>query len=392
MKRLTALAGLTASWIAAAPAISAQPDDPATSGWLSGVETSTEIDLDILFALGEGDAPHDGPYADLRARFEAEKVADATLRYGVRLAGGAVRHDGGRGPGGYVECGPGCPDAVGLATGLHTAAALGPDEARAGLTRAEAYVKSGYFEIIGGLGETAAQAGRIAPSGVFRLAGADAALVSPAGSGHPDTALSLSAPTVRVMARSRRLAGFRASVSWAPEADPCGLDQCRPAAPLFGRPSLDGLWSAGVDFDHQFRSSGVRWSASAGVERADASASSPLYADPWLVSAGVSREEGGVTVSARWLASNDGLSSGRYEAASLAATYERGDWLYGVSAANARSDAFDVSETSILFGASRLIGRNGLAGAGVQISSETRPGAPGRDEDAALLAELGWRF
>ncbi|MFP4518193.1 MAG: hypothetical protein ACLFQ5_01925, partial [Oceanicaulis sp.] len=92
-----------------------------------------------------------------------------------------------------------------------------------------------------------------------------------------------------------------------------------------------------------------------------------------------------------WLVSNDGLSHGRYKAAAVSAAYEAGDWLYSAEAGYGRSEAFATASSTLVFGASRLVGRNGLAGLGVQIAHHDPAGGPRADE-AALLLETGLRF
>lgn len=365
---------------------SASDSDP---GPLSAFELEHELDLDLALAIGDGSAPNDPPYADLRYRLTAETVRADGLRWGGRLELGAVRHDGGRGAGGLIACAQDC-GLRGLATGLHTAPGYGPAEARAGVHRAELYVRHPYFELRAGVTETAAVLERPAAPRALRLSRADGPLADPFAFNVADTALSLTAPTAGISVQSRRLAGFRAAASYSIDADPCGLDLCRPGAGL--GPQTGEIWAAAVSFDRRRPATGVRWSAYAGGEvgALDGVPTAP-YADPWTGGLALMREEGPVTLSARWLTSNDGLGSGRYDATAVAAAYEAGDWLYSLEMALGESGAFETRSSALFFGASRFVGRNGLAGAGVQIvTSESGPGAA--VDRAALVLEAGLRF
>ncbi|MEQ8404890.1 MAG: hypothetical protein RKE49_07320 [Oceanicaulis sp.] len=391
---LPLLAGLVLSSAAVSPAFSLSSSDDSepygAGGFLSGFELVQEADIDILLAAGDLDAPRDPPYADIRYRLDAETVRPSGLRWGVRLAAGAVRHDGARGPGGAVACAPSCAGLRGLATGLYAAPGYGPADARAGLERAEVFIRHPYAELRAGVIETAARLERPDRTRAFRLAGADGPLADPAGRNLADTGLSLTSPAPGVSVQSRRIVGVRAALSYTPEADPCGLDHCRPGAGP--APQVAAIWSAGLSFDRRAPSSGVRWGAYAGGEAGSLDgASAAVFDDPWTAGLALVREGGGVTLSARWLVSNDGLAAGRYETASLSAAYEAGDWLYSAEAGRGESDAFGVSSTTFVFGASRFVGRNGLAGAGVQLTNHDAAGGPGA-EMAAVFLEAGLRF
>ena len=367
---------------------SRQDGSAPRAGLLSGFEIVQQLDADLLWSAGDSDALRNSPYADLRYRLEAEAVGAEGLRWGARLTLGAVSADGGRGVGGPVPCGRPCPD-QGLVTGLFAAPGFDGAQARAGLHRAEIFVRHPYGQVRAGLTDTAAGLERPARVRAFRLAGADGPLADPSGRGLADTGLSLTQPAPGVSLQSRRLAGVRAAVSYTPDADACGLDQCRPAATAGG---IGEIWSAAVSFDRRSPSSSVRWGAYAGAESGALDGpAGPQFEAPWTASLAVVREEGGVTLAARWLASNDGLSSGRYEAVSITAALEAGDWLYAIEAGHGASDAFAVSAASFVIGVSRFVGRNALLGAGVQLTHHDQAGGPGQDE-VALLLETGLRF
>ncbi|MGJ3232743.1 MAG: hypothetical protein ACFE0P_13205 [Oceanicaulis sp.] len=396
---LPLLAGLVLSGAAVSPAFSQDQGDLSQAGSRSGLaglwsafEVEQEADFDLLLAAGGEDAPHNPPYADFRYRLEAETVRADGLRWGARLALGAVRHDGVRAAGGAVNCAAPCAAPRGLITGLTTEPGAGPAQARAGVERAELYVRHPYAELRVGVTDTAAGLERPARTRAFRLAGADGPLADPTGRTLADTGLSLTSPAPGLSVQSRRIVGVRAALSYTPEADPCGLDHCRPAAAPGAIPEIGAVWSAAASFDRRAPGSGVRWAAYVGGEHgALQGATANGFDDAWTAGLALVREAGPVTVSARWLASNDGLESAHYEALSLSAAYEAGDWLYSVEAGQGESTAFDVSATTFVFGASRFFGRNGLAGAGVQITSHNPGNGPAAD-DAAVILEAGWRF
>lgn len=365
------------------------------SGFLSTFEFDQELDADLLWAAGDVNAPRDAPYADLRYRLEAEAVGAQGLRWGVRLALGAVSPDGGRGVGGPAACAAACP-AQGLVTGLYAAPGFDAAQARAGLHRAELFIRHPFVEVRAGVTETAAGLERPARLRAFRLAGADGALADPSGQVLSDTSLSLTQPAPGISLQSRRLAGLRAALSYTPGADACGLDHCRPGA---AAGEIGEVWSAALSFDRRVRSSGVRWAAYAGAEAGAlegpaggvGAGAGPQADPPWTAGLALVREADGVTLSARWLASNDGLSGGGYEAVSISAALEAGDWLYSLEAGLGTSDAFSTSATTIVAGASRFIGRNALVGAGVQLTRHMSMGGP-ETTGAALLVETGLRF
>lgn len=397
---LPLLVGLVLSGAAVSPAftppalsqdLSDGPAPHAGSGFLSGFEIDQELDADVLLAVGDADAPDHPPYTDIRYRFEAETVRADGLRWGLRLGAGAVRHDGGRGAGGAVDCVQPCPP-QGLVTGLYAAPGCGPADARAGIDRAELYIRHPYAELRAGVTGTAAALERPVRVRAFRLAGADGPLADPTGRTLADTGLSLTAPAPGVSVQSRRLAGFRAALSYTPRADPCGLDHCRPGPDDNLVPEIRDIWSAGLGFDRRRRATGVRWAAYAGGETGRTEGVAlPEYDDPWTAGLAIVREDGGFTLSGRWLASNDGLSSGGYEATSISAAYQSGDWLYSVEAGLGESEAYGASAASFVIGASRLVGRNGLIGAGVQMTHHDWSAQPD-DEAAVFLIEAGLRF
>jgi hypothetical protein len=368
------------SWSAAAPASIAQSPRPAQDTdqepGTGLFEFSNEFDLDVLAVLADGEGVRPGPHADFRLRSTAEAVAQNGIRWGGALAIGARTRDGRRALRPRSSTPLGQP---GLVTGLGGPGLIA--EAGVGLTRAEGFVKTTRFEVFAGLGPTAARRGRLVTASALRLTGADGALNDPLGSGRVDTGLSLSRPAPQITVQSRRLAGFAAAASFTPQGDACGLEACLDSA--YG--TIDQIASVSVSFDRRNPASRVRWRVHAGVETGQAQpgpVSGPLE-DPWLASAQLAREAGGVTLAANALITSDGLPGVQYQAFSTVVTLEEGDWLIDAQLGWADSDRNDRAGWTAQLGASRFVGRRGVAGVGIQLQDEG---------GAALLAETGLRF
>ena len=363
-------------WSAAAPAFS--QDDAASQdglGRLGPFELKTEFDIDVAAALGDPQGVRAGPHWDLRLRTEAEAITEAGVRWGLAGAIAARSRDGRRGlqRRGAVQGGQ-----PGLVTGLG-GPGLEP-ESVAGLTRAEVFLKTTLLEVHAGHGHTAAQRERLRPTAALRLTGADGALFDPLGRGIVDTGLSLSAPAPHITVRSRRIVGLAAALSVTPEGDACGVDRCLAAD--YG--DVDDIVSAAVNFDRRMRGSGVRWSAAAGVEsgRAVAGPLSVALDDPWLVRMQAARARDGVTVALSAVQLRDGAPAQDYTAWSGHVAVETGDWLLDAALGRAHSDAAARDGWTAQLGASRFVGRRGLAGLALQMQAG----------DAALVVETGLRF
>lgn len=347
------------------PAFAQTNDRPAS---FSGFEFSSQLDLDVALAAGDRRALRDMAAVDLRYRLGAEQITASGLRWGVRAHVAAQSGDGRRGFGQDFQTGPtqGGLALTGLATGFSSTSALDPVSAQVELSRAELFIKQNWLEWGVGWGPTAANQTNSPAILAMRLARADRALADPVGGGLAHTGLTLSAPAPRISVQSRRIIGLAVAASFTPEGVRCGVDSCRPAASaLINTPKIQRLISGSVDFDRRIPSSGVRWRAYLTAEHAQAENTLAGQDDPWIVSAGGSREADSVTLSASYLSTNDGLSGGRYRAASGQLSFERGDWFYSIEIAHGDHAAFDVEGTSFSAGASRWIGDNVLLSGGV---------------------------
>lgn len=360
------------SWSAAAPA--SHGDD--APGQIGPFEISSQLDFDTIVSLADAEAVDAGPHADLRVRTGAEAVSSSGVRWGGALSLAVRSRDGRRG---LQPPRPAAAAQPGLVTGLGgqgVAADWG-----AGLIRAEVYAKASLFEVFAGQSVTAARRERLTPSTALRLSAADGALIDPIGAGLVNTAASLTSPAPTLTVRTRRLAGFAAAASYTPRGDACGIEICRDAA--YGR--VDSVLSASIGFDRRRPATGARWQIQAGAERGEAEAGplSGALEDPWLVTVQAAREAEGLTLSINGLHAREGPENQEYSALSAAAAQEAGDWLLEASAGWAYSDIAARSGWTAQIGASRFVGRRGLAGMALQVQ---------HDGGAALLAEAGLRF
>jgi hypothetical protein len=379
---------VAAIWSAASPVSfhTAHAQTVPESGSLSAFKVTTEFDLDAVVAAGDLRADHTNPVLDGRIRFDAERVMQDGRRWGFRFAAGANSGDGRRGFSQPANAGPMQQGQAltGLATGFTAASHLDNGSGRAAVTAAELYLKGQWVEWRAGLGPTAARAFNPAPISALRLTRADRALADLAGGGLTHTGLSLSAPTLRVSAETRRIVGFALAASFTPAAERCGVDQCRPADTLaVASPDIDTLASIAFSFDRRAPQSGVRWSGDIALEYGRQDSSIGGFSDPWILTAGASREANGVTLGLSVLHTNDGLDGSAYTAWSALAALERGDWLYSLEAGHGRSGAFERDGGSLSAGVSRWVSDNALVSFGFITHS-----AGG----SAAVMETGLRF
>jgi hypothetical protein len=379
---------VAAIWSAASPASfqTAHAQTVPHAGLGSVFEITTEFDLDAVAAAGDLQADKTNPVLDGRFRFDAERVMQDGRRWGLRFAAGANSGDGRRGFARPVTTGPTVQGQAltGLATGFTAASNLDPGSGRAAVTAAELYLTGHWVEWRAGLGPTAARAFNPSPISAFRLTRSDRALVDLAGGGLTHTGLSLSAPALRVSAETRRIVGFALAASFTPTAERCGVDQCRPADTLtVASPDIENLASIAASFDRRAPQSGVRWSADVALEYGRKDSSIGGFSDPWVLTAGASRDANGLTLGLSVLHTNDGLDGSTYTAWSALAGFERGDWLYSLEAGHGRSGAFDMDGASLSAGASRWVSDNALISLGFITHS-----AGG----AAAVVETGLRF
>ena len=382
------LLGALIAALAAPPAHSRQNDDASEPTKLGPFALAFEADADFLLALGGDEAREDAPFADIALRLNAEAIRRDGVRYGLRVEQRVQRDNGRRG---LARAVAGANTAPGLLTGL-SRGSFDPAGARARLESAELFLKHAWVEAALGRGPGAGAREAIALPGAFRLMRADGAPVDSTGLLFADTLDRLSGSALKISVQSRRLAGFRASASFAPQADICGVDACSAGAGV-----SEHVAEFAVSFDRRLRRSGVRWAGSASASRGEASprvrapVAPGVLADPYAVAIRALREQGGLAVALGWLRSNDGLAQGRYEALSASASYEAGDWLFALEAAHAQAEPSGVDGWSAQIGASRILGDGALVGVGLVHAEEDARSGPSR-RATQLFVETGLRF
>ena len=363
-----------------------------SSGFLSETEFEVEADLDGLMAFDDAHAPRSGPFADLSVRASSETLTDRGWRYGVQTRLRLTSTDGRRGLSGPGFNGPiesGLP-VTGLLSGLSADSGLDVADSRLFVDQAQLYLQTRWLRAQIGPGETAARQEASSSLHVFRLARAQGGMIDPSGLNLADTTLSLADGSTGLSVQTRRLLGLRASVSYAPQADPCA-QQCHPSGPEVLRADLSSVWSLAASFDRRIPSSGVRWSASLGYETAQAEQDPRLvFDDPWLVRADVARQAGDVSLSLSVLTGAEGFQGAGYDSVGLNLAYEASDWLYGAELGYGRSELVRTETMSALLGASRLVGERGVLGVGIMAVRENRPGAD--RNSLQLMIETGLRF
>ncbi|MEO1039064.1 MAG: hypothetical protein AAFX09_05915 [Pseudomonadota bacterium] len=386
------LIGVLVAALAAPPAFSEQSALQGSSDLLADAPSlgpfsiQIQADADVLLALGDGEAREDAPYADISVRIEAEAINQDGLRYGARLSPRIQRDNGRRG---LARAVAGAPTQPGLLSGL-SRGEFDPASVRGGVETAELFIKTGWGEAVLGVGDGAARLEAAELPGAFRLMRADGALADSTGLMLVDTAHGLSGRAAKLTVRSRRLIGFRASASFTPQADLCGVDACAAGSGLAER-----VAELALSFDRRLRSTGARWAASVAMSAGEASPrfdpATDALDDPVVLSVRLVRERNGVSAGLGWLRSNDGLAEGRYEALSAALAYERGDWLYAFEAARGEAEPSGLDGWSIQLGASRLLAGGALIGIGVVHAEEAARGASSRST-TQLFLETGLRF
>lgn len=363
----------------------------------AGLEATAQADVDLVLVPGSG-AARPSPYGAVALRWSADAVRPSGLRWGIDLAGEAVSGDGRRGLARPLTDCSACPRAAdgralpGLVTGLSGQTGGAPASGAAGLSQAAVWMQTGFVRMRAGIAEGAAGQERPDRPGAVRTLRADGGLIDPTGLALVDTGLSLAGPAPGVSIQTRRLIGLRATASYTPDAGWRSAGRSRAAGPDRVRADVRDVWALAASFDRRSPQSGVRWRAYAGAETGRAAGpDAALMRDPWTVSARLARSEGDVSLGLAWLKTNDGLPGADYEAVSVSASLERGDWLFSAEAGTARAGLAHREGRSVQLSASRLVGDHAVIGLAASLADEAGPGLQDRGR-ARLALEAGLRF
>lgn len=376
----------------------------------NALEITASLKADAVVRLGTETDRSQAVLADVSLGLEAEHITQDGWRLGA-VASLRAQHDSARR--GFARQAGDCPPALadcpsthgrglsGALTGLHAVGGLDADTGRGEVEAAYLFVRAPRFELRLGRGPGAAAIEAEPLPGAFRLMRADAGLVDPEGFALASTANTLSTNSAKIVVQSRRLLGFRASASYTPQAQSCGVDVCRPetgaAGPVFAE--VENVLEGALSFDHRFRSSGQRWTASLAASAGEAGGPFAAgFEDPWAASARVIWSRGALSAGLGALVSNDGVEDGDYRALSASLAWERGPWLTALEWAGADSDLVHAQGWTLQLGSSRLFENGAVAGVGLRHGEETVPAVHGvqRASDtrsaSTLFVEAGLRF
>ncbi len=331
--------------------------------WTFSLEGEADI---ALAAAAERAGQPRHVFFDAGARIEAERFLENGWRIGFESGYRGRRDDGRRGVG-----------LSGQAGGAFSGRAFDPDDpsgARGDLETAALFLRTGWGELRAGRDEGAAAREAAQPLLPLRLHRLDLLRLDPSGRNLVRTRNTLTGRAAKLTVSSRRFFGVRASASWTPEPDDCGLDACPPRSL-----DLENGVELGASFDHVFRGSGLAVLASveaASAQRGPDAAVTPGLEgeDPWALSGRFAVSRGGWSAGVSALETNDGFASGGYAAIAGFLAYERGDWLAALEAGDAASDLSGEDGRRVQASASRLIGDHWVAGGGLAWSRRSASG------------------
>ncbi len=409
---------ISATIIAAASVLLTVPSafsQTLTSLW-SEAETRFALDTGLVTVMRDGDDID--VLADLEARWSVEMLTDSGRRFGFVLGGRVERDSGRKAWGNRVgDCPPGLADCAslqvdgldralrGTASGLFSAGPADNRRAHAALEAGYAYLHSGWGEWRLGAGTGAADLDAVRGPTAFRLSRADGGRVDITGLSGARTRNLSSGFDPKLVFRSIALGQvgtigtFRASLSYTPEVELCGVDHC---AGNFGTsdpltPPVEDVFEAG--FHYEIRRGDHDVAFSAGLSRGSEASSLAGLAGIRAEDAGLSWRSGQWRAGARWYRANQALAGdASYEALAVSASYEAGDWLTTLEWASFSDDLVHASGESWQLSGSKLIGDHWVAGAGIQLAERSEPvllPAGRRNvsaDSSAIFVELGWRY
>jgi len=198
--------------------------------------------------------------------------------------------------------------------------------------------ETAYFQIDGGYGElrlgkdqgVAARFFEGAPE-VLSHARADNALLDPTGLSGVRTRHDLTGPSAKLSYATPRLLGFRAGLSYTPEADADGLDRRPAAGGTLSAPDTENAIELALNGSRTLRESGFRIDGTLAWSKAETKVrfGSAPYEDTETLSAGLRLEQGRWSGGLSSLNSDNGLPNADYTA-----------WSTGLMR---EGDLFDVS-------------------------------------------------
>jgi Gram-negative porin len=160
---------------------------------------------------------------------------------------------------------------------------------------------------------------------------------------------------------SPRWIGFRAGISYTPEANQRGADFDPDVhAGGLASPELESVFEGALSFARRFPESGLRVRTALTYSKADSRSPLPGFGNYEAWGAGLELEQGEWTGGVRWLSSNNAWDSGNrdYEAWEAGLVRQGSEWRFGVETGWAKDKLTGIDGQSWLVGASRKVTQN----------------------------------
>ena len=260
-----------------------------------------------------------------------------------------------------VAGGGGFLSPIASATGLAAGGAAADEDGFATIEAASMSLTGPWGEGLLGLDSgVAARLDARAPTVLTRVSAFSPGL-DPTGLGVTRARNDVTGSSFKAAYMSPRWIGFRAGVSFAPEADQRSADFDPDfSGPGQGKAELENVWEGAISFARQFAEQDVRIRAAVTYSHADSGAGLAEFGEYEAWGAGLEFEHDGWTGGVRWLSSNNGWESGDadYEAWEAGLTRQIGEWRVGIEGGWAEDRLTGVEGTSWLAGASYKINDN----------------------------------
>lgn len=342
----------------------------ADEGWkvaARAVTAISAIDEDIALAPA-GDAL----FGDLSLAVTRSDTFENGLTLGWRLEG-RLQQDAGSRPGfaGVLgACNPsvaGCArlaDGSGFSTPVSPAtglAAYGPafDAGPFGTLEAASVSLSGSWgEGVAGYDSGVAARLDARPPNVLDRVSATSPGLDPTGLSVVRARNDVSGPSLKAAYMSPRWIGFRAGVSYAPEADARGGDVYpRPETYGQGGAELENVWEGALSFNRRFRQADIRVRAAVTATFAESKSRFAEFGDYEAWGAGLELQKGVWSGGVRWLNSNNAWQVGGadYEAVETSLVWQGDTWRIGAEGGWAEDRLTGIEGASYLVGASRKL-------------------------------------
>jgi len=337
--------------LAAAPAQSFQNLNEGRDRF-AAVDFRLRADAALVFAGGKYGG---NSLADLDTRFEWEAISENGWRWGLELglhAQSDVPREGFANTAGPVLT----TSQRSLATGRYRGGRAQTGRTAFAAERLNIFLKAGWGAWRLGLTPGAAQVEAInLPTGsaYVRVDGGPLGLGRQVVTRTANTGAGFGPSLIY---STPRIAGFRVSASFAPQARFCGVDIClSDAIPGgAGASSLENVFEAGVSFDHTFAGAGQIEAALNGVTGAPLTAE---FTDNYsALGAQLRWSRNGLSLGVSSLWADNAVSGGSYQAFAAAARYDVGAWSFGAEAATSEDDYLRESESAVQLTLSRLVG------------------------------------